>query len=389
MTGLKAYKFIRRDIREEDQRGDKFVERFLDGPQSVWDGLRARIQSVKQLWDVLTCPDQYLQFLKWIVGWTSELDSITKDLTPLQLRRLIDSSAEIWKTRGPEDSITTIFSFVPGTRSRIFNWFDFRWIVDETGLDEAMEDVDAWLIEVPGGLPPAENFMHLRIVDDGTLDRVLAKNLVSLMRATGERIELAYILFLDLFERDEDNSQWETYTASPMTVADGKMAVGAGHDAHVGVAGSDAWDDYAVWARIAVTAVNPAAGRKAGVKLYDQDADTYLLVSLDVDDNKISLWKYESGYTLVQSYAFDPWTELLLGSGTYYTIRAEIKNVDATDSHVKVYLDAEPYLDVVLADADFKDGTAGLLADGDSSLECATFEVYPIPMDTDLVDINS
>jgi len=121
-------------IREADQReGKDFLKRYLLGPQSVWETTDQKIKDIPKLWSIVECPDEFLKFLKWIVGWTGELDSVTQDLIFDELRRLISISGRLWKLRGPEDTIVDVLRFATGQRNRIWNWFDFRWVLADDG----------------------------------------------------------------------------------------------------------------------------------------------------------------------------------------------------------------------------------------------------------------
>jgi hypothetical protein len=204
------FNFLIAPIRQKDRdEGEDFVWRWTRGPQQEWEDYQARVESVKDLWDIVNIKDPHLQLLKNILGWTADLENITDRLDDATLRRLLENSWALWKERGPEDTIIDVLRLVTGQRVRIWNWFDFRWVLDETGMGEEHQGRDPWLIELPG--PPASSEYHfnVRIVDNGLLDRVLVKDLLSLMRPNGERIELTYIDFLDMFDLIGDDSQWD------------------------------------------------------------------------------------------------------------------------------------------------------------------------------------
>lgn len=135
----KIYDFIIEPIRTMDQReGEMFLQRFLNGPQQVWVALDQIITTIPKLWSVTECPDQFLKYLKWIVGWTSELDNITRELSDDELRRLISISAQLWKERGSDDALINVLYFATGARCRYWNWFDFRWVLPASGPPDSV-----------------------------------------------------------------------------------------------------------------------------------------------------------------------------------------------------------------------------------------------------------
>jgi len=223
---LRIYNFLLEPIRIEDAKaeGKFFVKRFLQGPQDQWAQTQQKIFSIKDLWNLDKVEDKFLPFLKNIVGWTSELESITDLLDSPTLRKLIGASVPLWKKRGTEDALIDVLLLVTGARDRIWNWFDFKFVLDETGMGESHQGRDPYIIELPGPPNVSEYRSNLRIVDDGNLNRTLVEELTKLMRPVGERIEVSYITLLDLFTATGDNTQWSaaaTPASVPFVVEDG------------------------------------------------------------------------------------------------------------------------------------------------------------------------
>ena len=55
--GLKIYSFIIDGIRKEDKHTSFFLQRYLEGPQVVWNTIEDRITELKTLWDVENIDD--------------------------------------------------------------------------------------------------------------------------------------------------------------------------------------------------------------------------------------------------------------------------------------------------------------------------------------------
>ena len=247
---IRIYDFLIEAIRTEDQKAGAFLERFLEGPQKIWEATLRTALDLPKLWSAEEMPDEALALQKHIVGWTDRLRAITDRLDPLALRRLIASSVKFWQQRGPEDSIIDALRMTTGARGRILNWFDYRWILGETHLGVENDGLDPWLLSSPfdGGDDDTQVY-NVRIVDDGDLDRELVRAVVSLTRPLGEQAEVTYLALLDLFETDGDDSQWQQITGTSAVLA-GRYSFGPASTATVAVDGAELWSEYVVRARM-------------------------------------------------------------------------------------------------------------------------------------------
>jgi len=145
------FKFLHRPIRIIDQKqGNNFVERFLTGPQNIFEDIQKKIEEIKTILDPATTRADLLQFLKDQVGFTRELNNITQDLTENDLRKLIALAVALWKQLGTEQGYENIVRLFTGKSVRIFNFFDFRMIVGEAAFGEEQLGEDSWFISVPG-----------------------------------------------------------------------------------------------------------------------------------------------------------------------------------------------------------------------------------------------
>lgn len=247
-------------IREADQReGNDFLKRYLLGPQNVWEDTDQKIKDIPQLWSVVDCPDEFLKFLKWIVGWTSELDSVTQDLIFDELRRLISISGRLWKLRGPEDTVVDVMRFATGQRNRVWNWFDFRWVLaDEGGEPDNITKPNGYLkFEINGilgttprpGTPIKAEYVPTVTSEDDLLskwDTINSVNYVETTSTLGQggspsltagdyKIYDKVHLGTELGEEHEGRDPWMVDLPSPTDV-------GASQESNLRIVSNPAWD---------------------------------------------------------------------------------------------------------------------------------------------------
>lgn len=412
---LSQYDFLIEQIRLMDlKEGNLFLKRFLAGPQQIWAETQAAIFALKNLWSIEKIKDEHLQFLKRIVGWTPDLDNITERLAYAELRRLIAASVPLWKKRGPEDAMLEVIGLclTSSVRMKIWNWFDFRWVNDETILDESHQGQDPWMLQFPGLPELVEYYSNLRIVDNGSLDRTLVEELVKLMRSAGERIEISYISFLDQFKKDGDNRQWEALDtdalATPLkeqfVVEDGVLKSVAGATGGLSrIIASTAiipealeWTEYVAFWRMRASMITPGASPYYGPIFYYTDASNYyylrvrpnwpdsfgLAVASSIELRKV-VAGVDSSILLFDYYAA---TGNVLSHNVFYGFRVHIAPEGAT-SRIKVYVDAAEVINTT--DADHSRGAIGVIRTNTASYELDEAEVFQLPLETVLIDINS
>jgi phage tail-like protein len=383
---LRMYDFLIQPIRTEDNlRGNLFVKRFLEGPQTVWKETQESIFAVKDLWDADRIPDRFLKFLKNILGWTSELDSITDRLDDRQLRQLIRASGVLWKTRGPEASIQNILRQLTGTRLRLWNWFDFRWIVDETGTGEEHDGRDPWMIGTPGEGLEDEHRFNIRIVDDGTLDRILVSDIAKLMRPVGERIEVSFISFLDLFLVDEDTEQWEAAEGT-FIVSDGNMNLtDSGADQKVITIDDNSpdWADIVCFWR---AKGSTSGGDEFGGYFNYLDVDNNYSWGIDFTLGTISINKIIAGTPSVVDVVTFASIPLDVFQNIFYGIRVESILVGGV-SQIKLFIDNIQAISTT--DPDLIKGNIGAFSETGTNAQFDEMEMFQVPLQTTEIGINS
>lgn len=381
---LNMYNFLINPIRQADaatgqKGGNLFVKRFLQGGQAVWEQQQALMFRTLDIWDVTRCPDSLLKYLKNIVGWTDELayKTITDQLTTAELRKLIANAAALWKLRGKEESYESFVTIFFDTRMRVVNWFDLRWIMDETIFGEEHQGRDPWLLSTV-----EESQSDIRIVDDGTLNRPLIVDMLALFRPGGERLNVYWVDFMDQFLTDNDTAQWES-ASDPFIVEDRLLQLvddTQPERAHVIVDGAGLWTNYVASWRLR------GSGEGYGA--------TFLLTD---NDNTYALEFFNDAGTLVlrlQKVLVGVETELARYDGApfyddvFYGLRVHVLDDNVGNTTIRCYWEGEEVITFVDSASPFNVGRIGVRHLDNSTLDLSEVELYQLPLDTDFIDIN-
>lgn len=381
---LNMYDFIIEVIREEDQNnGNQFLKRFLQGPQEVWKATNQIILSIPKLWSISEIPDNMVYLLKFIVGWTTGYDRLTQRLDPTTLRRLIQNSVAFWRDRGPEDTIEDIIRLTTGSPIRIFNYFDWRWIMGETHFGEEHDGFDPWILSE---LPEGTQCYQIRIVDNGTLDHILVREFARITRPIGERVEIIYTTFYDRFITVNDKSQWTDVAGvsqAPGVVLRLPNLVSP-ESTYASVPDSTEWRQYVATFR--------ARGTTAYEFIFYRVAETdqyYLKVTTGPTSpnhyGKLELFKIVAGVT-TSIGSVDMTHDKVIYDNVYYTYRIEVIDTGSTNE-IRVYVDAEQLL--IVHDAAHASGSVGIRRKASSGvMELDECEVFRLPVVSDFIDIN-
>lgn len=392
---LKMYNFLIMGLRDADQtdEGARFIERFVEGPQVIWDSIVKTIFDIPKLWSVSDCPDELLQFLKRIVGWTQDTDSITEALDFATLRRLIATSVRFWKTRGPESSVEYLLQLTTAARSYVQNWFAIRFILDEVYMgEEHGPGTDPWLLSTPfEGEPDAWTY-NIRIVDNGSLDRTLVREIAKLTRPIGERVLITYLGFLDRFETDGDETQW-AFAPSLQTheVVDGSLTWTStvvsteSQRSLVTNDGNQDWSSYVVsWTfKTTITVVrllfyavgDPTIPASVGDHYMVEFHTSEQLVTPNVILLRKSVAEVRTTLAVLDVKAV---YGLDIVPGVTYTIRVEVSPTTpgASENCINIYWEGEQVISYSL-DSTFSQGTIGVAP---VSSEVGYFELKEVEM---------
>jgi len=392
---LDMYRFILQSIRDEDQaNGGQFIQRLFGGPQQMWEQTTQLALEIPNIWNLDAVPDQLLVYVKNIVGWTDRYNPITSKLDPDSLRRLISVSVTFWKQRGVEDIIEDILRMITGTQVRVLNWFWYRWILGETALGEDHLGIDPWLLSSPGEGPDSQTYA-VRIVDNGTLDYDMIRHILKLTRPCGERVEVDYVTFSDLFPTDNIKTQWHdqsgtsTVSGQMLHLLDTVIDEDTETYTNNGVNISDDWSDLTATFRIRGTGVYY-------MDVYRSDvpggADAYRM-EIDIANNSITLKALSAGVatTLGTYYPGPPHnvhgTELLVAN-IFYTFRITVTPTlpGSVQNNLQVFWEAD--LVISATDSTLDHGTMAVGHYSGGTMELSEVEMFLNPMTTDFIDIN-
>jgi hypothetical protein len=392
---LRMYQFLIRPIREQDATegqngGNLFVKRFLQGPQTLWERIQARLFEVKDLWDLERIEDEYLNFLKNVVGWTDTvaLKRITDPLDATALRRLIGSSVPLWKQRGPEDTIVDILQLLTAKRARTWSWFETRWVNDESAMEEDHQGRDPFIIDLPGPPNYDDQRYNVRIVDDGNeplVDRNLVREVVKLMRPAGERATISYLLFLDRFLSQSDDFQWKSQNGAQfLTVEDGllKLEDTSGETACVSVGGSEAWTQYNAYVRCFLFGTG-----KAHLHFHRVDDQNYYSIIINVANNWLRLRKFVGGApTTLDTFDFSSIAETLT-TDEWFGLRVTTI-FEGSDLRIRCYLGNNERINYLDTSSPHAAGTVAIQQEASKNVHVDEVEVFGLPVDSEEVNIN-
>jgi hypothetical protein len=384
---LRMYDFLIKPIRTADiTEGKLFVERYLAGPQEVWETIQTDTFRLLDLWDVNRILDEHLKFQKNIVGWTPELERpITDKLDFAALRRLISLSVPLWKIRGTEDAYIRGILALVLTKMRVWNWFDLRFILDETEIGQGHQGRDPFILSA------AEEYISdVRIVDGALgLDRTLLLNMLRLFRPSGERLRVHWIDFLEQFLVTADDTQWASDQVDPIPVADRLMTLDDDvsiEKANVIVADSLDWDDYISYWRIRGT--GDAATERFGALFYWQDDDNYYQVLLEPSSESLILVERKATVEApLVTVDLEATAGIKVHESVFYGIRVHVEAVP-TGTRIRVYLDGEERIDFTDTTAPLTRGSIGVIHLVGSTLDLSEAELFQLPLASNFIDIN-
>jgi len=227
------YKFFIKAIRDDDRLlGNELLKRLLMGSQADFERTYNDIRSILKLWNYLDCPARFLPEMLMLLGFTNDTATtdILVDLPEIDLRRLAWAAAKVWKRKGTELAYDLISSLLGGVRLEIDDWFYFRWVTlddiasatPEGILGEDRAPDDPWIVASPGlWTEPSEYMTDIVVMDEPwiELNRDLVISMLKLTRPSSERLDVAFVEYLDHYADDSDVE----VVSGGATVADGEL----------------------------------------------------------------------------------------------------------------------------------------------------------------------
>jgi hypothetical protein len=202
---------------------------------------------------------------------------------------------------------------------------------------------------------------------------------VKLTRASGERIVIHYLGFLDLFLTDSDDSQWATSEdEESATVAGGSMVLSTSSSVYVDVENAASWQNYMVTFRVKSTA--------AMVQFYRaSDGDNYY-VTLEAASNVVRLGKHLAGAaTLLATVPLTP-LNIFLNSELFYALRINV-TPEGASNRIQVWVDGN--LTISALDASHAQGSIAVVGFYSPITVLDEVELFFHTLEEDVVDANS
>lgn len=336
-TGFRLYDAVIEPIRKQDAAiGNELLRRFMIGSQMVHDQLaRVLLDTANQL-NPSTVRDDLVQWLKDIVGFTSELNHITLRLDETKLRKVIALAVPMWNERHTEAGIANLVRLLTGKTANITNWFGFRSLLGETmiGEDQLSAGGDSWII---GGATSQydENWSNIRIMDDGTLDEQLLVDLIRLERPSQERVELALVDFLAKYQQPSDVDLYTVTAGATPEIVDANLVIAAGTELEPITPILPTRDDHVDY--VLITKFKLAATSEFRVRWYfNEVTDDYYELVVKLAPTRCTLSRVVAGAPTVIGTSNAP--TVGLAADTFYKLRIQTQN-DGNDRVIKVYLD--------------------------------------------------
>jgi hypothetical protein len=129
------YSFYLSSIREEDQKYNRLLYRWIEPLQLEWESFYTKIGNLPLLYSPDDCEEEFLEYLKTNVGIDEDLNYIWGVLDEGEKRKLIKYFIRFIKFRCTNLGFEEMISAMTGTPVIIEDYFDYRYIISSTGTD--------------------------------------------------------------------------------------------------------------------------------------------------------------------------------------------------------------------------------------------------------------
>lgn len=371
------FQFVPKSVRDQDTTG--ILQRYLLGSQSAFERVHGLVLDLDTLHDVDAIADDWLDLLRWTVGWTSELDAIVDGLDAADLRKLIRLSVALWKLKGTELGLKDAIRVLTGRDVVIRNWFAYRWIVGVTGFWRLGMETDPFIV----GNDEGDRDEYLSIVfvhNEVGVERDLLRKLAGLNRPLQEVTRIVYADLVDDFRIGRQ--KWITDAGTDVTWDDTRfrLQVPAGTTIRANVPALETpWE--VVWRqRVAFTTASGGSFRME----FHRDSGT--------GDRYRATWTQAGVVTLEIVVGGVPTT---LGTGTLsHVLPVDVTHVVGVDTardcdgalRICLLVYEVAVVEVVAAEPDVLDpGQWRILNEGADPLEIDDVIAYGLPVTVDEV----
>lgn len=368
MSPPSIYNMIIEPLRGADA-ATRFLYAFLLGPQRAFEQMENKIKELPMLQDPRACRDDLLVYLKAIVGFDRTLDYMTSGLDANELRRLITIAIPLWKERGTRQGLLDIFRAFTGRSTQLFTWIETRFLLDEDHLDY----MEPWLIGKPGGPEYSEFWSDLMVMDEGDLDRLLARRVVDLARPLSERIRIIYLDFLDdfLFE----SGYWiDPGSAAPAVMQEGDFYFPDTGDSFAQILSlrSEDWTEYNT------DIIFKLEGNLFGIYFYWEDATINYYLEWDRSGDFLRVARTYPAHSGIVASIPAP---NLINSVKYKFTISVFEDIGGT--RIRIYLDNALLIDTLDTGTRPSKGTLRLYGPSGTKVWIDRVLLYETPLDYD------
>ena len=374
------YRMIIEPIRLADQPG-LLLQRYMTGMQLVWDRVSDKLLTQPEVVDWERTPSEAIRWLLWHVGFTSDFDYLfgPEGLDETEQRKLASVAVPLWKERFTQRGLEDLIRFFFGKEVLFFDYFFFRWILDENYVDDIWDGLDIWSVQ-PGGTDLDEYWSLILIEDmDQTLNQVLLRYMLELERPASERF---YVIPMSLIEEFYTLDRWQPWLTGGTATLDGdvvKILKVTGEESIIlDTPEAYDWDNMLIKAKTQLHGDQAQAGQIWLLFRVNEAKDRWYRLAYQNELATIFLYKYDGTLTNVASLAFE------LDVDVWYTFTVHVEQKSASVI-IRFFLDNVLMLEYEDFTLTVNKGTIAIGRGGPGTINQAWFDwirVQPIPAET-------
>ena len=282
-----------------------------------------------------------------------------------------------------------MINLLTSERSVVWSWFDKRILSGEdigvsTVYSEQRQGRDPYLIEMPSASSLPQYWSTVRVVTPD--DKQLLRDILTLMRPVGERLEIIYLNLLDRFNVQDDLTQWDRFGSVQVTVENGSLNLidsASLQGVTCKVSNATTWEHYVISARVRGSeSVSDTVW--FGVMFYiEPTAINGYFASISIKDNKLYFGRLDSSVpTIEASFDFHS-VGYALQADVWYGLRVEcIPGTTAT--RFRIHMNGVERINTT--HSTYEEGTVGVIHNIDATCQCDEIEVLALPVDSETLE---